>query len=406
MTIPLTCPSCGHQGKIRDDHPRKRVRCPKCGAAFQVPAGKPRTPTEVPPDPTSGIRKRRWPLVAGAAALVAAGLGAGAFLWFGRVSLSPPPGPSEQPATVARTVSPDEQRQAGATTGTSPQSPQTPRAGTDAAELCQTSFSFSTADAATAPSAEDLRPDAERGDPNAQQQLGNYYYYGHGVQQDYAEAQKWLRAASEQGQCWASFALGQMYEEGAGVPQDFAESMRWTRLAAEQGNPIAKMKLAMLTEVPGMDPTMTPEEIAASMEGMQAEAEALKHPPVESAWRPVQRKSGRGNQAPVTFTASHWWRVAWEFDAVPFTLRVQTEDGKVACEFGLFEGGSSQQSGMPLTIEGADSDFLQDYYNPNSMWYGDDPPPLSVTGVRPGTYTITITADADVAWKFRALVAE
>jgi len=46
----------------------------------------------------------------------------------------------------------------------------------------------------TGPSSSDLtqiRAAAQQGDPEAQYQLGNAYYYGKGVPQDYKEAQMW-----------------------------------------------------------------------------------------------------------------------------------------------------------------------------------------------------------------------
>lgn len=42
----------------------------------------------------------------------------------------------------------------------------------------------------------DLRSAAERGDAEAQYELGNAYYYGKGVPQDYKEAQVWYGKAA------------------------------------------------------------------------------------------------------------------------------------------------------------------------------------------------------------------
>ena len=49
------------------------------------------------------------------------------------------------------------------------------------------------------PDVEALRAKAEQGDAEAQLNLGNGYYHGEGVPQDYAEAAKWNRLAAEQG---------------------------------------------------------------------------------------------------------------------------------------------------------------------------------------------------------------
>ncbi len=70
----------------------------------------------------------------------------------------------------------------------------------------------------------------------AQFYLGDMYYNGHGVPQDYSEAVKWYRMAAEQGNADAQSALGVMYQDGRGVPRDFVEAARWYDKAAEQGD--------------------------------------------------------------------------------------------------------------------------------------------------------------------------
>ena len=46
----------------------------------------------------------------------------------------------------------------------------------------------------------DLKAQAEKGDAQAQYNLGVIYYFGQGVAQNYAEALKWIRKAADQGQ--------------------------------------------------------------------------------------------------------------------------------------------------------------------------------------------------------------
>jgi predicted Zn finger-like uncharacterized protein len=36
MAIPLTCPSCGHEFKVKDELAGKRIRCPKCKEVMKV----------------------------------------------------------------------------------------------------------------------------------------------------------------------------------------------------------------------------------------------------------------------------------------------------------------------------------------------------------------------------------
>ena len=81
------------------------------------------------------------------------------------------------------------------------------------------------------------------GQADAQQTLGNLYYKGEGVQQDYAEALKWYRKAAAQGLAVSQNMLGVMYDRGEAVPQNFAEAVKWFRKAAEQGLVSAQFSL-------------------------------------------------------------------------------------------------------------------------------------------------------------------
>jgi TPR repeat protein len=77
---------------------------------------------------------------------------------------------------------------------------------------------------------------SSRGCALAQVSLGNIYYLGHGVPQDYAEAVKWYRLAADQGYALAQFTLGTMYGNGQGVPQDYVRAHMWLNLSTTAGN--------------------------------------------------------------------------------------------------------------------------------------------------------------------------
>jgi uncharacterized protein len=121
----------------------------------------------------------------------------------------------------------------------------------------------------------DLRAKAEKGDANAQVNLGVRFLKGEGVPQDHAEAVKWFHKAAEQGNVGAQHNLGVIYfqgeeyikgmnwylkaankgfvasqlnlamcyHKGEVVPQDHAEAVKWFRIAAEQGNAEAQYAL-------------------------------------------------------------------------------------------------------------------------------------------------------------------
>ena len=90
---------------------------------------------------------------------------------------------------------------------------------------------------------------AEKGDAEAQAQLGEMYRVGLGVPEDDVEAVKWYRMAAEQGDDVAQYFLGAMYDEGQGVPEDDAEAVKWYRMAAEQGHAIAQYELGWMYKV-------------------------------------------------------------------------------------------------------------------------------------------------------------
>ena len=72
------------------------------------------------------------------------------------------------------------------------------------------------------------------------------YFFGNGVQQDYAQSAFWCRKAADQGYIDAQYILGFMYYGGQGVMQDYAQSAVWSRKAADQGHPGAKTILDSL----------------------------------------------------------------------------------------------------------------------------------------------------------------
>ena len=54
-----------------------------------------------------------------------------------------------------------------------------------------------------------------------------------------AEALEWYQAAADQGYAIAQSNMGNIYFNGWGVPQNYEEAVKWYRLAAEQGDPDA-----------------------------------------------------------------------------------------------------------------------------------------------------------------------
>ena len=74
--------------------------------------------------------------------------------------------------------------------------------------------------------------------------IGNIYYDGRGVSQDYTEAVKWLQKAATRVDSEAQFNIAVMYHNGEGVPKDVGAEIKWLLMAAEKGNAKAQFNLA------------------------------------------------------------------------------------------------------------------------------------------------------------------
>jgi TPR repeat protein len=94
----------------------------------------------------------------------------------------------------------------------------------------------------------DLRARAERGEAEAQFNLGVRYVTGEGVSKDHAQAVAWFRRAAELGDAEAQRSLGVMYGTGKGVAQDHTQAAAWLRKAAEQGDAEAQFNLGLCYE--------------------------------------------------------------------------------------------------------------------------------------------------------------
>lgn len=75
-------------------------------------------------------------------------------------------------------------------------------------------------------------PQAEAGDPEAQNYVGQIYEKGLGLQEDYQSAAYWYKKAAEQDFSEAQINLGYLYEKGLGVVQDSAKALNLYRKAS------------------------------------------------------------------------------------------------------------------------------------------------------------------------------
>ena len=88
-------------------------------------------------------------------------------------------------------------------------------------------------------------PLAERGDKEAQFNLGLIYEHGKSVAQDYKTAAEWYRLAANQGLAHAQNNLGMLYQHGKGVIQNDQLAFYWYKRAAEQALADAEFNLSI-----------------------------------------------------------------------------------------------------------------------------------------------------------------
>ncbi len=88
---------------------------------------------------------------------------------------------------------------------------------------------------------------AERGDRDAQHNLGLAYARGLGVKKNIPKAIKWWRTAGLKGNSDSQYNLGIIYATGAsGIHQNFKEAERWWLLAAAGGDALAQYNLGAM----------------------------------------------------------------------------------------------------------------------------------------------------------------
>ncbi len=85
---------------------------------------------------------------------------------------------------------------------------------------------------------------AEQGNWFAQFKLGEMYYYGVGVNQNYTEALKWYRKSAAQGIMKAEFSVAEMYRKGEGGEPNYKLALKWYQVSAEKGFSDSQFRLA------------------------------------------------------------------------------------------------------------------------------------------------------------------
>jgi uncharacterized protein len=92
-----------------------------------------------------------------------------------------------------------------------------------------------------------LRPLAEKGDADAQEELARLYVEGWGVARDPAEALRWFERAAAQDHPTALYNLGRVYEKGLVVGADRGKALEMFRSAAQLGDAEAEGRMGYLS---------------------------------------------------------------------------------------------------------------------------------------------------------------
>ncbi len=87
---------------------------------------------------------------------------------------------------------------------------------------------------------------ADKGDPDAQYQIGHMYFHGEGVDKDYTKAKEWFEKAAYNGNVEAEHNFAYMYMYGLGIKQDYKKAMEWLKKAADHENHDAQFDIGYL----------------------------------------------------------------------------------------------------------------------------------------------------------------
>ena len=96
------------------------------------------------------------------------------------------------------------------------------------------------------PFSQELVEQAKSGNAEAQNNLGDAYYYGNDVDQDFGKALEWFKKSAAKGNADALFSVGYMYDYGEGTEEDNPTALKWYTQAAQKGQLYAQYYLGFL----------------------------------------------------------------------------------------------------------------------------------------------------------------
>ncbi|MDI1314552.1 tetratricopeptide repeat protein [Prosthecobacter sp.] len=161
----------------------------------------------------------------------------------------------------------------------------------------------------------DLRDWADRGDADAQFELGLRMITGEGLKKNIEEGVKSVEKAAKQKHLRAQHVLGTLYEDGVGVKKDLAKAAEWYRSSAELGFALSQHSLATMYE----DGKGVKKDTAKAAEWFKKAADQGS-PPSQTAYA---SKLERGDGIDKSLSkAALWYLKAAQQDFVPAMSRL------------------------------------------------------------------------------------
>lgn len=84
-----------------------------------------------------------------------------------------------------------------------------------------------------------LQAATQQNNAEAQWMLGEFYFSGTGVKQDFAQAKQWYEKSAQQNNPQANYALGSMYANGQAVTKSTIKAMEFFQASCKAGYSIA-----------------------------------------------------------------------------------------------------------------------------------------------------------------------
>ena len=121
---------------------------------------------------------------------------------------------------------------------------------------------------------EDLFRRAQNGDNDASFNLGERFFYGRGIKQDYAKAVKWYTLSADRGDCSSQKKLADCYYLGQGAERNVALAAKRYEQAAEQGDYDSQKALIRCFTIggAGLSPNRARAEFYSKRYGISIEA--------------------------------------------------------------------------------------------------------------------------------------